>query len=174
VEGAVRSRIKRVFEITTPGWDPRDLYFVVREPQPVDSPSLVRYATGYVRGIEQLADFMKDAETRAAAKVLTVTASQDIEFPRDEDTQALIYDCVTDFLSEFQPERNDLFFLKAALYSMANDYFLMAWMLWPAIEETTSLPDLLDPYFALWSHGLTLHFSAGGRIHVRSPGTAAR
>jgi hypothetical protein len=173
VEGAVRSRIKRVYEVTTPGWDPRDLYFVVRQPEPIDSPSAVRHAADYLLGIERLADFMKDSETRAAAKALTVTAGPHTGFAPDEDTSALIYDCVTDFLAKFQPERNELFFLKEALYSMENNYFLMGWMLWPAISETASLPDLLDPYFALWSHGLRLEFSAGGSVYVRIPGDAS-
>jgi hypothetical protein len=172
VECAVRSRIKRVYEVSTPGSDPRDLYFVVRQPQPVDPPSAVRHATDYLHGIERLADFMKDSETRAAVKALTVTAGHDMGFAPDEDAPALLHDCIGDFLAKFQPKHNELFFLKEALYSMANDYFLMGWMLWPAIQETTQLPDLLDPYFAFWRHGLRLEFSASGRVHLRIPGDA--
>lgn len=168
VEGAVRSRIKRVYEASAPGCYTTDLYFIVRQPKPLDAPTAMRYAEEYLRGIERLATLLGCSDYGPTLKSLTVTAANDTTVigALDEDNQSMVYECVADFLADFQPDRHELFYLNEALYSMTATYFLMAWMLWPVIQQSTPLPDLLDPYFALWSHGLSLHYAQGNKVYV--------
>jgi hypothetical protein len=167
VEGKVRARIKRVIEVTASSLKPDDWYFVLRYPQPIDRDDAVKLVESYLRDLAQLAEFAGADEARDAISSLAVVQSSNTSFTRDESVPTLIYECLTDFLAGFQPDQNELFALKEALYSMANDYFLMAYMVWPAVQESTGLPTLLDSYFEVWSHGISLDFSTDGSVFVR-------
>jgi hypothetical protein len=167
VEGAVRARVMRIFEATARAGKSGDLYFVVRQPEPMDPQMAVQYASDYLNGIGRLADFVNDSKTRELVASLIVSPHPNTPFARDERVAAHIWECVGDFLAKFQPDRDELFILKEALYSMANDLVLTAYVLWPAVQRSVSLPELLDPYFNLWRHRIGLDFSTDGHAYVK-------
>lgn len=109
------------------------------------------------------------AEFHDTVKSLSIQWESEDGFTPDEDIPLLIYECLTDFLAKMQPEQNEIFFLKEALYSLANDYFLMAYLLWPAIQENVPLPNIMDSYFDIWFHGIKLNFSNDGTVFVKTP-----
>jgi len=168
-EGAVRDRIQRVFKLTASSWSPGDIYFVLRRFEPIDESMAVKLVRDHFNGIALLADLTGDVETRDAVRSLTVERHSIGGFTLDESVPVLIYECLTDFLAKFQPDLNELFILKEALYSMTNDYFLAAYLLWPVIQASVPLPDVLDAYFAIWRHGLKLDYIADGFVFVRRP-----
>ncbi len=158
VQQAVLTRIRHVFEATASSWKPGDLYFVVREAEAIDCDRAQMLASAHVTGLEKVAQLRGDTQTQRALAMLR-------KYPDRRQVQAvaatLMYECFTDFLAQFQPAQDEVFLLKEALYSMANDYYLMAYMLWPAIRKATGLPDLLDPYAELWRHGVRIAGDGG-------------
>lgn len=152
VQLAVLARIKNVFHASALSWRPTDFYFVMRVFDPLSEREARKLADEHLAAMQQLADFVGDTETQHAISLLR--ASPDAS--GDDVISTLVYDCLTDFLAGFDASQNALFVLDEALYSMANDYYLMAYMLWPAIQQQTGLPALLDPYFEMWRHGLQL------------------
>jgi hypothetical protein len=168
-EGKVLSRLRRVFEVTASSWKAGDIYFVLRKFEPIDHYSAIKLVNGYLNGIVRLADFMGDSETHDTVKSLSIQWDSEDGFTLDEDIPSLIYECLTDFLAKMQPEQNEIFFLKEAFYSLANDYFLMAYLLWPAIQENVPLSNIMDSYFDIWFHGIKLNFSNDGTVFVKTP-----
>lgn len=169
VEKAVTTRLKRIFDATVQSWHPEDMYFVIRKHDPIDPRHMQELATKFLKGVYLLADFIGDRETCDVVASLSAVKKAEAKAKAilNEDTPVVIHECVTDFLAKFQPEKNEIFILKEAIYSMANDYFLMAYVLWPAIEESVPLHGVLDSYYDLWRHGVALEYSADGCVYVR-------
>jgi hypothetical protein len=169
VEREVLARIRRVFDAASSGWDPCDLYFVVRQPTPVNEMKAIQLAETFLNGLKNFADFLGDAELRDALEGRRITLQAPKGQEVDEDTPTMVYECLTDFLAEQQPAQNDLFALKEAIYSMANDYFLMAFILWPAMKITGPASNAFDGYYELWRCGIGLKYFAAGDVAVTLP-----
>ncbi len=163
VQQAVLNRIRQVFHASAASWRPSDIYLVMRNNAPIGLDQARVLAHAHLAGMESIAKFSCDRETEHALVMLREQPGG----PAVEDViTTRVYDCFTDFLARFQPAHDPMFLLKEPLYSLANDYYLMAYMLWPAINTATGLPDLLDPYFDLWRHGVQL--AGDGTVSVAS------
>lgn len=162
VEQEVLARIRKVLRASGSSWKPGDMYVVLRKFDLISVDAARKLADQHLAGMEKLANYTGDTETERAISSLRrnpgVPAGEDI-------INTLVYDCLCDFLAEFQPSQDQLFLLKEAVYSIAADYYLMAYMLWPAIRKLTGLPDLLDPYFEMWRHGVEL--SGDGLVSIK-------
>jgi hypothetical protein len=169
IEGAVRARIGKVFDATAASYDPHDLYFVIRKFPPVDSEHAAAIVRDHLAGLAALASFVDDDEAEKTARRLKPAVGAARGGGKDEDAPVILYECLTDFLATMQPRKDAIFLLKEAIYSMANDYFLMAYMLWPAIEAQGAPPKALDPYFDIWSHGIKLDFRDDGTVVAALP-----
>jgi hypothetical protein len=168
VEQAVHARLRRIYEATAPGCKSGDLYFVVRQPSPIDASQAMNLAREHVARMAQLAVHLKDSEVAEALAEVEVTSDPAGAAGQDDDLGILVYEFLTDFLAGLQPRQHEIFFLKEAFYSMANDYFLMAYVVWPAAGLPESLAAAMDPYFELWRHGVELKFR-GKSVTVKLP-----
>jgi hypothetical protein len=168
VEGAVRARIQQVFAATAASWQPGDFYFVIRHYEPLSRADALKLAQDYLLDMKKLSDFVGDTETRDTVAGLKIEAEVPPDAAPDEDPGIMLYECLTDFLPR-STDGPDIFLLKEALYSMANDYSLLAYMLAPAIDLPGEVHGVLDSYFDFWRYGLKLEFYEGGIVTVRSP-----
>lgn len=166
----IRYRVKRVYEISAPSWRPGDLYFVVRYFEPICQTQAVRIVIDHLSGIKRLADFVGDRETSEAITMLKVVGGFAPGLVHDDEVPTLIYECLTDFISRFQFSQNEIFVLKEALFSMANDYFLMAYMLWPAIQAIAPVQGVIEPYIDIWRCGIRIDYSGDGQVCIHTPG----
>jgi hypothetical protein len=160
IEGRVRARLQRVFDVTAPGRQPGDAYFVVRRYEPIDETRAVELTRVYLNGLQKLAEHMGNMALSRELSSLKIVANSPSGLDPDEDMGIQIYECVTDFLRRFQSERNVIFVLREGLYSMSADYFLAAYILWPAIESIELAPGAMEGYFDIWRHGVKLKYFA--------------
>jgi len=168
VEGQVRRRLQNVFEATAPAANDGDCYFIVRRPAPIDRAGAVRLAQSY------LADF--GAFVARTGDDGLSTALRDVRFVQqppadgvlDEDLSVRMYECLTDFLAELEHDDRGVFLLKEAIYTMACDYFLTAYVLWPAIELHPD-GDVFERYFELWRSGIQITLYEGGLALIEVP-----
>ena len=172
IEGAVRTRIKKVFEVAAPSWNAGDLYFVISRFDALDQESTESIAKIHLNGIKKLADFIGDVEVSGVISKLKLMRYPPAGAVQRSDVSDMMYECLTDFLAKLQPDRHELFMLKEALYFMANDYFLMAYMLWPAVQLSEDVGDSLDSYFDIWCHGIKLDYFANWIVTAK-PGRQA-
>jgi hypothetical protein len=169
VEGEVRARIKRVFDVTAPGADPGDWYFVIRRHESLDRAAAIKVARDYLLSMQRLAEFIGDTEVRDALSALKVESHPPAAVAEDDDVPVMLYESFTAFLPSFARDGREILLLEEALYSMANDYSLMAYMLAPVIPLGGEARGALDPYFDVWRYGITLKFFAGGIVSVGLP-----
>jgi hypothetical protein len=162
VEGEVLARLKRIFKVTAPGWDPRDLYFTVRQFLPLADASATELASEYLAAFKAFAAHVGDDELAEALDCVSIEVTAPVPPQQDDDLPAMMYDCVTDFLAELRPDADAVFLLKEALYSMANDYFLMAYVLRPAMDLPGKAGEVFDRYFDIWCRAIDLAFYEDG------------
>ncbi len=170
IEGEILSRLKKVFLATTPSWKPGDLYFTIRQHVSIDPSSAATIVESYLAGFKRFAAHIGDSDVTSALDGMRVVFAVPIGASEDADLGTMMYECLTDFLATLQPGRHELFLLKEALYSIANDYFLMAYILWPAFGFEGELAHALDNYFDVWRYGISLRFFKGGNVTIGLPG----
>jgi hypothetical protein len=159
----VRARVEKVFEATASSWEPGDLYFVIRQFAPLDQASAANIAGAFSAGIKRVADYVGESELSGKLERSKVVLSRPTDLASERDLPDMMHDCLTDFLVTMR-EHHEIFVLKEALYSMANDYYLMAYMLWPALQFTGDMSGVLNSYIDLWRHGIRLEFFENGCI----------
>lgn len=166
VECEVFDRLMHVFAATSSGWDFGDWYFIVKSPPPMDDAAAIDRATSYLRAFERFAAQMGADEIGDAIRGVSVVSQPPSYLLPDDDLPAMIYECLSETLAG-QNSRHEILVLKEAVYSMANDYFLMAYVLAPAMSLSDDLSAALEHYFDLWRHGIRLEFY-GGSVAVLS------
>jgi len=170
LERQVCERIKRIFSVTALEWRPNDLYFSIKRFGHIEREMAIEITQKYLDEIKKFSELINDSDAINSLSTLRVASdlpTPDILF--SDDMPTLIYELITDFFAKLQPERHELFMLKEAFYSMANDYFLMAYILWPVIQAETGSVIKFDSYFEIWRNGITLNFSEDGMVFVNLP-----
>ena len=56
--------------------------------------------------------------------------------------------------------------MEEAFYSMACDYYLAHYLMWPLYRGSTAIEEPYAPYFELWRHGAQAIFSEARRVTV--------
>lgn len=164
VEGEVLLRIKEVFLATASSWQPSDLYFKIRKFSPTEKATAAALLERYLMDFARFSNYVGDADIGKALSEVKVVSEVQIGVPEDTDLPNMMYECLTDFLAQQQPDRHELLLLKEAVYSMANDYFLMAYVLWPVLGLEGEVGDTFDAYFQLWRSGIGVKFFRGGIV----------
>lgn len=165
-EGAVLERVRKVFAATASSCKPDDPHFVVRHAMPVSPSERETLALEHLRGLMAFAEFVGNAGAHEVVAALSIQSRAPTHATPDADIRTTLHRCLTDFLVKFQEKDNELFLLKEALYSMANDYWLEAYMLAPILGLTERASGALDSYFELWRRGLSLKFHDDGSVTV--------
>ena len=164
VEGDVLSRLRRLFKATESG-PPSDLYFLVQDPPAIGQSAAIELAEKHVESVRALLWARGDARS---ATLIATASPQFVSLPEpgSNDLERAIHEHLTDWLGACS-QVEDLMVLEEAIFSMASDYWLTIYVLWPAL--TPSFPtEIAAPYFELWRHGLAVKFSSQGTCFVSS------
>lgn len=85
----------------------------------------------------------------------------------DDDPRVWLFDAVSDILRDAADRESPLLLLREAVYSVANDLYLAAYVLWPIYADSLGCDDPFRSYFDLWARGLELRFMDEKRCFVR-------
>jgi hypothetical protein len=163
IEGMVRTRIEKIFHATASSWEKGDLYFVVRHREMYRPAQIQNVVVEHLKGVRAIAEYSLNSELVRVLDKASVVLSRPADAKPNSDIPEMMYDCLTDFLLPFR-SKHQLAILMEAIYSMANNYFLTTYVLWPAIEEISNVRGNLDSYIDIWSHGIKLEFFDDGRV----------
>jgi hypothetical protein len=166
IQESVCGRLQKVFAATASDWSPADWYFVIRRPLNVAPERAQQIALSYVNGLQRLAEWRGEALLARHLNAHRVEYRQSAGHQGSDEVSTASYECITDFLSELDEEVHPIFVLREAVYSMAADNLLKAFILWPASVQVGAPNGVIDDYFDLWRHGLSIGFPGGGTVTV--------
>ena len=171
-ERAVRDRLKATFAAAAAaGGGPQDPYLLVRGVRRPSEDVVAACVASWLAAVGRLADLVADGEALREVALAHVTGAPPRGAAFDDDRATLFHETVADFVARWQPGASELYLLKEAAWSLANDYFLMAWILWPAHALPNELPlDAVDGFFEAWRHGLRVVFLADHEVGAQSVG----
>jgi hypothetical protein len=134
----------------------RDVYFIVRSPQPASLEELANFGMQYVSGLRFLSAMLaKRGQPRLDRYLASVSKAVVVPFAgpsRMNDDDTLVHEAVKDFMGEFYDYEHAIIKLREAYYSVACDYHLAWYLQWPYFSE--KIPrDVFGPYFELWARG---------------------
>jgi len=170
----VYDRLKEIYAATSIGWkdnETSDGYFVVRNPPPIkpsEIESLIREYLGTVAEIAALAGAAELAEPLQVA-TFTFASGPAPESPDRHDTELSIYDTLCDWVASLETAPSELADLREAFYSIACDYPLSWYLMWPWYAAATAIEDPFQPYFQLWRHGIEYRFDGPSSVIVYVP-----
>jgi hypothetical protein len=170
---SIAPRVLDVFRATAANYKDEgtiDAYFVVREPQPASDFELLSLASSYFSSLTHVAvasDPAIEMEAYFNAPP-TIAIKRGCEAPLEaSDFQVGVNEALHAYFQQFPLDNCGAGLLKEALYTMACDYSLMHYVLWPIVQARFE-HDHVDPYstyFELWKRGVDLRFDgAGGAV----------
>lgn len=163
------ARLKRVYECTN---DRIEAYFIVRRPKPATKERILLLTTQHLEKVRQIAiDFgVLGARLAKRLEVLPEISINYTAIPeqiRNSDApETSIYDITGDWFIDLKPIESDALLLEEAFYSIACDYKIAHYLMWPLYKESTTITDPFAPYFELWTHGALPFFEKPGLVNV--------
>ncbi|HPF41773.1 MAG TPA: hypothetical protein P5081_17570 [Phycisphaerae bacterium] len=165
-------RLLPVYQWTAEGFATEsaiDAYFVVRHP-----PRTAHLADYLRRHLEKMAEITQDCGRNDLSDILrrihTINEVEGERPPPDSDDtlDTEIYEVVGDWFLELTPMRSKALLLHEAYYTIACDYDLASYLMWPLYRDSTNIVDPFAPYFELWRHGASIQFEPenGATIYV--------
>lgn len=80
--------------------------------------------------------------------------------------ETIVYDMVGDWYSGLNPVQSDALLLHEAFYSIACDYDIARYLMWPLYRTSSDIVEPFAPYFDLWTHGAKPWFGRPGLVTV--------
>jgi hypothetical protein len=161
-------RLRKVYECTN---DSAGAYFIVRRPAPVTPERLVDLTTQHYLKVRQIARSFGDARLVSELEVFP-----EIEIKRETipdrvrsdvyAPEASVYDVTGDWFRGLDPIQSDALLLHEAFYSIACDYKIAHYLIWPLYWSSTEIEEPFAPYFELWTHGSLPFFEKPGLVTV--------
>jgi hypothetical protein len=148
------------------------MYFIVLKPQVTTSDELIEILRTYFNSVTQMAiasDAWDVVNLLGSVEIDTEKAEPPPHSNQPEPGFSMIYDTVCDWIIDLKPVASDAILLKEAFYSMACDYELAGYIMWPIYRETTPILDPLAPCFELWIRGAEFRFTSDKSVTVYSP-----
>jgi hypothetical protein len=147
---------------------------VVRKPQVATREELLELIRQYFDKIGQIAVAFD------AAELVNILKSVEIEVKRGQapwpppigSPESMIYGAVTGWFHTLEPVPSEVRLLEEAFYSMACDYQLCWYIMWPLYRESTAIKDPFAPYFQLWIRGAGFRFTSKDLLTVYAPSLA--
>jgi hypothetical protein len=178
VEGReeILPRLLEIYQATADGWtrdDAHDMYLVVRRPPPISAlraEDLLRMYLHHVGAIARAVGNDELADLLAGPLPFEVVAGQAPWPPGADDPETLIHEVISDFMLSLSPQPSDALLLDEGLYTIACDYQIRHFVLWPLYRQCTEIRDPFRRYFDLWKHGAGYRFASDGTIRVYVPG----
>jgi len=180
----VHRRLEEVFEIAGSdrrGDGRRDVYFIVRSPEPISADATQQLAENWLSGVASIADATADdrlIEVLTPLPKVRVLEGSPPKHPKDAINQS-------ELMKVFQTqapkltERIDLSHeiaatLRPAFYFINCDAMLRDYLMWPLYQEALVSQGLagqepLRPYFRLWCHGVKYRIMQDKQIDFYIP-----
>ena len=171
MEGEVLRHIQRVFVVTATDWKPSDWYFVIRNYEPIEANAALKMVEKYLKSFALFATRVGNDELAAALNRVKIETDCTAMVGDGQYMLGWMYECLTDYLTNFGEANGEIFGLKEALYSMANDYFLVAFILCPAMGPDRQNCQLFEEYFDIWRSGINIKFGNNGVFSLDLPST---
>ncbi|MBI2804774.1 MAG: hypothetical protein HYX68_07300 [Planctomycetes bacterium] len=146
-------------------------YFVIRRPIPATPERLVELTTQHLDKMLQIAISFDDAwlarelEKVVEIKIKRETISQKTRCDPDA-REGYVYEVTGDWFRELEPMPSDALWMREAFYSIACDYNIARYLMWPLYRHATEIADPFAPYFELWTHGALPYFGEPGLVTV--------
>ena len=150
-------RIKPIFKATQSDFlaaqkeNCTPMYFI---PPKSDSTSeLYALAESLLIGLIDFAKFIKAKELqKLLSKITNIEISQNQEQDFDNEANIELYEVLSIWLIDNTDYDSLILLLQEAYYSVANDYFLSAYLQYPVLIQKPN-SDFLKPYFEIWKVG---------------------
>ena len=166
--------LKRLFQIYAASADafrPGQAYFEV-SPGRVHGEDASSIARRHLQGLEVL--LQGDDELLELLRDVSVAYESDLSgapvLEGDDDPSVWLFDAVSDVLLDAMDRSSPLVVLRDAAFSIANDVYLAAFVLWP-LYTSLGPADPLAPSFELWAAGLEVRFFDEHRCVVGPAGS---
>lgn len=150
-------RLLKVYECTKESVNPWG-YFIVCRPAPATPERLVDLTTQHLDKVKQIAISFGETELASLLETLPEIkikreAAPARTQPDDDAPETIIYDMSGDWFGGLDPVPSDALLMKEAFYSIACDYNIAHYLMWPLYRQSTDIEEPFAPYFALWTHG---------------------
>ena len=89
--------------------------------------------------------------------------------PGNDDPETLIYDVASEFVESLTPRQSAALLMSEGLYTIACDYNLQRYILWPLYKDATPIEEPFRPYFDLWRGGAGFRFIDEKAVRVYVP-----
>lgn len=171
-------RLQRVFDCAGEDRRPkggRDVYFIVRSPQPLEVELAEHHGVMWLQGLKQIAEAAghgRVADRFATTPKVRVLEGIPPKHPKQPEERSsllnLLNECA-DLTSEIAEVDEHAELLRPAYYFMACDAMLRDYLMWPFYAAQTGLADPLRSYFTLWSHGVKYRVFREDQIDLYLP-----
>jgi hypothetical protein len=153
----ILDRLRQVYACTKESFQTY-MYFIVTRPAPATSEKLIELTTRHLENLRQIAQGFDKPELVELLEpvpqiVLTHEPEPDRRLPDFSSPGTHAYEVVGDWFRSLEPCPSDAQLLHEAFYSIACDYNIAQYLLWPLYRQSTEIVDPFAPYFDLWTHG---------------------
>lgn len=165
-------RLSAVYRATDSDWqrgDASDAYFIVRRPRsatPGELRALAADHVGAVRSIAQLAACDELVERLSPTPAFEISSATRFDGCDTSDLGTLIFEAVGDWFGSLSASDRRVPLMWEAFYSIACDYDLARYLMWPWYRRAAPIAEPFAPYFELWRRGARVVFDdslAGAR-----------
>jgi len=156
-------RLQEIFRITKDGYRTEtalDVYFVVHKPVASSDEELTTLTAIYLDSLVKIARTSEYAELATyfqTPPTLSVKRGTFQAGPDNNDIQLDVYDMLNDYSRRFPIPNPNIQILREALYTMACDYNLAHFVVWPE-AVVHDHEDPYSKYFELWKRGAQVSF----------------
>ncbi len=177
VEGAdeILPRLMRVYEATADGWqqgETYDGYFIVRNPASLTAAratDLLRLHLGRLAAMAEAVGCDRLTTLLRAPLQIEAVEGEAPWPPAHDDPETLVYDVIGEFMESLTPRESAAHLMTEVLYTIACDYNLQRYILWPLYKDATPIEEPFGPYFDLWRHGAGFRFTDEQTVRVYVP-----
>ncbi len=150
-------------------------YFVIRRPIPSSHDELLDLTERHYLNVRQIAHPMNDSLLASELEVLPEIKIKREAIPTrnysaySNSPEAVINDATGDWFHDLAPLQSDALLLNEAFYSIARDYNIAHYLMWPLYRSGTEIDEPFKPYFELWMRGASPFFEKPGLVSVYVP-----
>ena len=118
--------------------------------------------------VAEIALLIESTELADLLRQPTFSISHDAapESPDRHDTDLMIYDTLCDWVASLESNPPAAAELHEAFYSIACDYPLSWYAMWPWYADAAPFADPFRPYFQLWRHGIEYRFDGPSAVTI--------
>ncbi len=171
----VVQRLRKVYAATNESYGSA-MYFVVRKPFPATHQEVEDLTRKHLERVRLIAEAFGNSELvklSASDPVIEIKCEHRPNGPRDYNSpETLVYDVVCDWFGGIHAVESEILLLREAFYSMACDYYIADYVMWPLYRHGTEVDEAFEPYFELWRRGAQPFFGKPGLITVYLPYSA--